>query len=96
MQVEGIPQPGEAEQQRALGRALRELRARRGLSQETLGKRARLHRNYIGAAERGELNPTLRTLLKMADGLALPLSELITVYERQLAYERMGHGAQGR
>ncbi len=88
MQVQGIPQsPGEDEQ-RALGRALRELRARRGLSQETLGKRARLHRNYIGAAERGELNPTLRTLLKMADGLALPLSELIVVYERQLAYEQ--------
>ena len=88
MQVEGIPQsPGEDEQ-RALGRAVRELRARRGLSQETLGKRARLHRNYIGAAERGELNPTLRTLLKLAEGLALPLSELIQVYERQLAYAR--------
>ena len=87
MQVEGIPQPGEDEQ-RALGRALRELRARRGLSQEELGKRARLHRNYIGAAERGELNPTLRTLLKFATGLRMPLSEVITVFERQLAEER--------
>jgi transcriptional regulator with XRE-family HTH domain len=87
MQTEGIPQPGEAEQ-RALGRAVRELRARRSLSQEGLARRSRLHRNYVGAMERGELNPTFRTMLKFTDGLALPLAELVEVYERQLAYER--------
>jgi len=69
----------------ALGRALLELRARRGLSQEQLGFDARLHRNYVGALERGEINPTFRVLLKLATGLRLPLSELIGVYERQRA-----------
>jgi ribosome-binding protein aMBF1 (putative translation factor) len=69
----------------ALGRAVRELRARRGLSQEALGFCARLHRNYIGAIERGEINPTFRVLLKLADGLSVPLVELITVHERHLA-----------
>jgi hypothetical protein len=44
----------------ALGRALLELRARRGLSQEQLGFDAGLHRNYVGAIERGEINPTFR------------------------------------
>ncbi len=46
----------------ALGAAIRELRARRGLSQEQLGFDAGLHRNYVGALERGEINPTFRIL----------------------------------
>ena len=71
-------------QQRALGAAVRELRARRGLSQENLGFAGGLHRNYVGAIERGEINPTLRILLKLCHGLAIPLSELTTVYERQV------------
>ena len=66
----------------ALGRALLELRARRGLSQEQLGFDAGRHRNYVGALERGEINPTFRVLLKLAAGLRIPLSELIAVYER--------------
>jgi transcriptional regulator with XRE-family HTH domain len=69
---------------KALGAAVRELRARRGLSQEWLGFKAGLHRNYIGAIERGEINPTLRTLVYLTGGLVLPLSELIAVYERNI------------
>jgi transcriptional regulator with XRE-family HTH domain len=76
--------PAHSAEHSALGRATRELRARRGLSQEALGFRAHLHRNYVGAIERGEINPTFRVLLKLTWGLALPLSELIAVYERQL------------
>ena len=68
----------------ALGRAVRITRATRGLSQEELGARADLHRNYIGAIERGEINPTFRVLLKLERGLATPLSELITKYEELL------------
>jgi transcriptional regulator with XRE-family HTH domain len=66
-----------------LGRAVRELRARRGLSQEALGFRAGLHRNYVGAIERGEINPTFRVLLKLERGLQLPLSEIIQLWERR-------------
>lgn len=66
-----------------LGRAVRELRARRGLSQEELGFRSGLHRNYVGAIERGEINPTFRVLLKLERGLALPLSEIIELWERR-------------
>jgi transcriptional regulator with XRE-family HTH domain len=70
---------------RAFGAAVFELRARRGFSQEALGFRGGLHRNYVGAIERGEINPTLRVILKFCDGLGVPMTELVAVYERQLA-----------
>jgi transcriptional regulator with XRE-family HTH domain len=68
-----------------LGAAVRELRARRGLSQEALGFRGGLHRNYVGGIERGELNITFRVLLKLVGGLNVPLSELVAFYERNRA-----------
>jgi transcriptional regulator with XRE-family HTH domain len=79
-----------------LGRAVRELRARRGLSQEELGFRSGLHRNYVGAIERGEINPTFRVLLKLERGLQLPLSEIIQLWERRahepvMSRTRRGH-----
>ena len=73
------------QEHRALGRAVREVRARRCLSQEELGFRAGLHRNYIGAIERGEINATFRTLLAVVKGLNLRLGVLIAVYERNLS-----------
>jgi transcriptional regulator with XRE-family HTH domain len=51
---------------------------------EELGFRAKLHRNYVGAVERGEINPTFKTLLALTRGLALPLSELVGLYERNI------------
>ena len=69
-------------EQIALGKAVYELRARRGLSQEELGFQSGLHRNYVGTIERGEQNITFRLLLKLARGLHVPLSELIRIFER--------------
>jgi transcriptional regulator with XRE-family HTH domain len=65
----------------ALGRVVRELRARHAISQEELGFRSRLHRNYIGAIERGEINPTFRTLMTLAHGLDVRLSSLMRMCE---------------
>ncbi len=68
-----------------LGRVVRELRARHVLSQEELGVRARLHRNYVGAIERGEINPTYRTLMTLARGLDVRLSSLLALCEQRHA-----------
>jgi transcriptional regulator with XRE-family HTH domain len=69
--------PKHSPEHQALGRAVRWARARSGLSQEELGFRARLHRNYVGAIERGEINPTYRVLLKLGEGLDMPPSKLL-------------------
>ena len=74
----------------AFGLAVREVRARRGLSQMGLGQAAGLHHNYVGAIERGEINPTLETIDKLAVGLDMPLSELAVIYERNVAEDAAG------
>ena len=97
MQTQGIPARVDvgAPNLHALGAAVRELRARRGLSQEWLAIKSGLHRNYLGALERGEINPTIRSLHRLMGGLMLPLSELVAVYERNIGEPsgRLGHWA---
>ncbi len=55
------PQPAQSIDHLILGRAVREIRARFVLSQERVGLTAGLHRNYVGAIERGEINPTFQS-----------------------------------
>lgn len=79
----------------ALGAAIRELRGRRRMTQETLGFVSAVHRNYVGAVERGENNPTFYTLLRLVDGLDVTLPELFSVFEEQRAYESRTANSDG-
>jgi transcriptional regulator with XRE-family HTH domain len=56
---------------------IRTLRKERGLSQETLAERAGLHRNSISLIERGESQPTVDTLFRLANGLGISAVELV-------------------
>jgi transcriptional regulator with XRE-family HTH domain len=84
MHGQGIQARVAAPNLHALGAAVRESRARRGLSQEGLGFAAGLHRNYVGAIERGTINPTFKTLVLLTAGLSLRLPELMLLYERNI------------
>jgi transcriptional regulator with XRE-family HTH domain len=64
------------------GLAVRAARGERGLSQEELGFRSGVHRNYIGGIERGERQPTITTLARLAAALELRPSDLIRRAER--------------
>lgn len=69
-------------QHTAFGAAVRQLRSERGLSQERLGQTSGLHRNYVGGVERGELNPSLASILKLAAAFGIEASELLALSER--------------
>jgi transcriptional regulator with XRE-family HTH domain len=64
-----------------LGLAVKELRARRGLSQEELAHASGLHPTYISGIERGLRNPTWRSLSRLCGALGVKLSELATLAE---------------
>jgi len=59
------------------GRRLRALRIQRGLSQHKLAEHAGLDKNMPSELERGYINPTLETLLKLARALDVEVSDLI-------------------
>lgn len=59
------------------GERIRERRNSLEISQEQLADRIRMHRTYIGHVERGEVNPTLVTMLQLAAGLGVEAAELI-------------------
>jgi len=59
------------------GARLRKLRKRFGHSQESFADRASVHRTYLGGLERGERNPTLTVMLRVARALRVSLSQLV-------------------
>lgn len=61
----------------SFGRTLRERRTSLGLSQEELADLAGLHRTYVGSIERGERNPSLLNIARLARALRVKPSELM-------------------
>jgi DNA-binding XRE family transcriptional regulator len=51
------------------GQTLRKIREQRGISQETLADLMEMHRNTVALLERGQRNPSLETIQKLAKAL---------------------------
>ena len=63
------------EVRRQFGESLRRLRRKQGLSQESLALACDLDRTYIGGIERGERNPSLVNIVKIARALGVSPKE---------------------
>ena len=66
-----------AKKLKAFGIHLRNLREKKGLSQEELAHRAEISYNSLNTIENGKLNPSLATLHAIADGLGVKVKELV-------------------
>lgn len=69
----------------ALGVAVRTLRQKLGLSQDELAAIADLHRTYVGGIERGERNPTLTSIHRIARALQVTPAELLDTADGSLS-----------
>lgn len=63
------------------GLTIKQLRERKGISQEKLGEISDLHRTYIGMIERAERNITLKNIEKLAKALETNISEIFEELE---------------
>jgi transcriptional regulator with XRE-family HTH domain len=59
------------------GKALREIRLKKNLSQGDIADKLGVHRSYISGLERGKRNPSLLTIKKMAKAIGVEPEELL-------------------
>jgi transcriptional regulator with XRE-family HTH domain len=72
-----VRSPDDREIRRLLGVRIRELRLARGLSQEAVAERGgRITCKHIGEIERAESNPSATSLVRIAYGIGVAVSEL--------------------
>ena len=60
-----------------LAKRIKDLRARRGMTQTSLAKRSGLTLAYIGRLEIGRYDPQLSTLRQLAKALRVSVAELV-------------------
>lgn len=61
---------------KSFGQRVKKIRLDKGLSQEEFADLSGFHRTYIGMIERGERNPSLKNIQKLAKTFQISLSEL--------------------
>ena len=61
-----------------VGRNVQGLRHERGLSQEELAHRARVHPTYLSGVERGRRNPTITVLQRIAEALGSDIEQIVS------------------
>lgn len=66
-----------------LGRAVRRLRLAAGYSQESFADFVGVHRTYMGAVERGEVNISLDNIERVATSLGLTADRLLAEAEQE-------------
>ena len=65
------------------GERVRELRKTEGLSQKQLAVKSGLHYTYIAGVERGQRNPSLQSIRKIAQGLEVNIAGLFPSNSRR-------------
>ena len=70
-----------------IGERIRALRREKGLTQEVLAERAKMHPTYLSEIENGKANVSLPALASLARGLRVSLADLFPARKRSLPLE---------
>lgn len=62
---------------RVVGEKIRNFRRQADLTQEKLAEKAELHHNFIGEVERGNMDVSLGSLVKIAQALRVRVRDLV-------------------
>jgi transcriptional regulator with XRE-family HTH domain len=71
------------------GRRLRNLREMQGITQQQLGDKAAISYKYLGAIERGEENPSLKIIQKIANGLGVEMRDMFEFEHEELSQAKL-------
>jgi len=61
-----------------IGSRIKEIRNRKGLTQEQLSENMNINPKYLSSIERGKENPTLNTFIKLAEFLDVDIDEIFS------------------
>ncbi len=64
-----------------IGAKVKEIRSKRGITQDQLSERMDINSKYLSSIERGKENPTLNTLIKLSQSLEVNLDEIFSFVE---------------
>ena len=70
--------------QRRLGRAVKEIRVQRGLTQEEVSATSGLHPTYISDIERGARNPSWEAMTRLAEGIGVSVADIGAGFDDQV------------
>ena len=71
-----------------IGARIKEVRNKKGLTQEQLSEKMEINPKYLSSIERGNENPTLNTLLKLSESLEVDLSVIFSFIQIEDPRER--------
>jgi transcriptional regulator with XRE-family HTH domain len=64
-----------------IGARIKEIRVKKGMTQEQLSEKMGINPKYLSSIERGKENPTLDTLIKVAQSLDVDMGQIFTLVQ---------------
>ena len=61
-----------------IGARIKEIRTKKGFTQEQLSERMEINPKYLSSIERGKENPTLNALIRLSESLNVDLGEIFS------------------
>ena len=76
---------------RQLGKSIREIREKIGVTQEKLAFKAKISPSFLSHVERGTKKASLETMKRIADALGVPVQNLFYPPKEPVAYLKSDH-----